>query len=247
MKRKNVFGILLMLSCMAAFVSCSQETDTDDRGFMSQATVAKSKEGKYLCYLDGGGIVTSKSAVLDGIERGYFAFMYKEYQRKTSGKKELFIDDAVVAGFKKYRVAYPLTIKEAKERGITDPENSEENAEFLLSGVCRGFFDVVVGTSVRNRSTGEVAGTKVYLVYDPGNQTPNTLMFKLYRNPGVSKTWTAKEIVKETVSYDISSLYSLQNWADSVTIIVDGGEEIQPFKISRNDFIKPDINIDLNN
>ncbi|MDO4790300.1 MAG: hypothetical protein Q3998_04965 [Porphyromonas sp.] len=243
MKGKNLLGVFLLLFCAGVLVSCSQDIDSESKGFMSKATVVENQGGGFLCYLDGGGVVTSNSPVLKGIERGYFAFLYKEHQRKTSGKKELFVENALVSPYMKYSVIHPLTLDEANESGITNPANSEESTSFSLSGAYRGFIDVTVGTSVQEGFTGEEVMTKVSLVYDPARQSPNTLLLKLYRNPGVSKDWASKKVNKETLSCDISSLRTLQHWADSVEVIIEGDKENHYIKIAKEDFSKPELGL----
>ena len=89
-------------------------------------------------------------------------------------------------------------------------------------------------------ATGEKIQGKISLVYDPQEQTQDSLKLQLYYNPNTPDDWSKTQTDYETVSCDISSLVNLQQWKDSVTIVVKSGDkEKHHTKISKNDFLKP--------
>ena len=104
----------------------------------------------------------------------------------------------------------------------------------------RGYFDLHASFATVNSVTGEKIQGKISLVYDPQEQTQDSLKLQLYYNPNTPDYWSKTQTDYETVSCDISSLVNLQQWKDSVTIVVKSGDkEKHHTKISKNDFLKP--------
>ena len=100
---------------------------------------------------------------------------------------------------------------------------------------------IYAGFSTVNSVTGEKIQGKINLVYDPQEQTQDSLKLQLYYNPNTPDDWSKTQTDYGTVSCDISSLVNLQQWKDSVTIVVKSGDkEKHRTKISKNDFLKPD-------
>ena len=82
----------------------------------------------------------------------------------------------------------------------------------------------------------------IVISYDQALQNPDTLHLQLYYNPNITENWTNIKTDYGSVSCDISNLATLQNWNDSVTIVVKTGDNSKLLrKISKADFIKPSI------
>lgn len=82
----------------------------------------------------------------------------------------------------------------------------------------------------------------IVISYDQALQNPDTLLLQLYYNPNIPENWTNIKTDYGSVSCDISNLATLQNWNDSVTIVVKTGDNSKLLrKISKADFIKPGI------
>ena len=82
----------------------------------------------------------------------------------------------------------------------------------------------------------------IVISHDPALQNPDTLLLQLYYNPNIPENWTNTKTDYGSVSCDISNLATLQNWNDSVTIVVKTGDNSKLLrKISKADFIKPGI------
>ena len=189
--------------------------------------------------MDGGGLVISHDQNLVEAERGYFSFYYNEDDWESSINGEIFINNAHVVTWSKYDIIHPINKEEANNANIA------ENCQLpsLLSvgyGYC-GYFDLHAGFSTFNSITGEIIQGKISLVYDPLEQTQDSLKLQLYYDPNIPEDWSKTLVDYRTVSCDISSLANLQQWKDSVTIIVKSGDkEKHRTKISKNDFLKPD-------
>ncbi len=82
----------------------------------------------------------------------------------------------------------------------------------------------------------------IVISHDQALQNPDTLLLQLYYNPNIPENWTNTKTDYGSVSCDISNLATLQNWNDSVTIVVKTGDNSKLLrKISKADFIKPGI------
>ncbi|MEN6570190.1 MAG: hypothetical protein ABFC18_09355 [Rikenellaceae bacterium] len=179
-----------------------------------------------------------------GVERGYFGFHYKESDWTTSADGVKFIDNAHISGWSVYDIIQPISKAEAEAKHITDKDRCQLPSFLSVDRGYRGYFDLNLGTSIINRENGEKIRAELNMVYDPEEQIPDTLRLQLCYNPRIPDNWSATSNDYGTVSCDISSLVNLQQWSDSVTVVVKSGDkEKHGFKISKNDFIKHDVKI----
>lgn len=240
---KNLVGVFLLFLCTTGLISCNDEDD-GYRAFMQEATIKGDPENGYYCYLDGGGLVISYDQGLAGIERGYFSFSYTEDDWKSGADNICYIDNAHVSPFSIYEVIRPISIEEAESKHITDKDSCQVPSLLSLSYGYRGYFDLHTGLSVVNLVNGEKVPARLNLVYDPAKQTPDTLLLQFCYNPDIPDNWSKTSFDYGPASCDISSFATLQQWSDSVTIVVEAGDENKHLtKISKNDFFKPEIKI----
>ena len=244
METKNLFGILLLLFCTIGMISCDNKDD-GSRSFMSTATIIGDSTNGYYCYLDGGGLAISYDQRLAGVERGYFAFNYMEGDWSINADKTWYIDNAHISPFSVYNVIRPISIEEAESKHITDKDSCLIPPLLSLSRAYRGYFDLNTGLSIVNLIDLDKVFAKLNIVYDPAKQTPDTLLLQFCYNQHTPEKWLKTSIDYGSVSCDISSLATLEQWSDSVTIVLEAGDEKEHFtKISRNDFFKPNQKIE---
>lgn len=236
---KNLLAIITLFIGLAIGSSCHDNKDDGSRGFMCVATVIGDTTHGYYYYLDGGGLVISHDQNLVEAERGYFSFYYNEDDWESSTSGEIFINNAHVVTWSKYDIIHPINKEEANNANIA--ENCQLPSLLSVGYGYRGYFDLHAGFSTFNSITGEIIQGKITLVYDPLEQTQDSLKLQLYYDPNIPEDWSKTLVDYRTVSCDISSLANLQQWKDSVTIIVKSGDkEKHRTKISKNDFLKPD-------
>lgn len=242
MGTKNLFGILLLLFYIISFIGCDKEDD-GSRAFMDEATIIGDSINGYYCYFYGGGLAISYDQRLAGIERGYFAFNYMEDDWKTANNV-MYIDNVHVFPYSIYEVIHPISIEEAEAKHITDKDSCLVPSLLSLGYGYRGYFDLNTGLSVVNLINGEKVPAKLNMVYDPAKQTPDTLLLQLCYNLYIPEKWSNTSFDYGSVSCDISSFATLEQWSDSVTIVVEAGDKKKHLtKISKNDFFKPDIKV----
>lgn len=240
MQTKNLFGIFLLLFCSVGLISCDKEHDDGLRGFMQEATIVGDSINGYYCYLDGGGLAISKDPWLEGIERGYFAFHYLEENEGVNANQEWYIQPAHVLPYSIYPVVHPISIAEAESKHLTDRDSCQIPSLFSLEYGYRGYFDFNTGLSVTNLANGEKVPIQLNMVYDAEKQTPDTLLLQLCYHPRVPDKWAHPSFDYGRMSCDISSLATLRSWSDSVTLVIDTGDEMKHLtKISKTDFFKP--------
>lgn len=240
-KSSLLLSILLSFSSLC-FLSCSEEDD-GFRGFMQNATITGDPINGYYCYLDRGGLVISYDKSLEGIERGYFAFNYIEDDWKIMDNTR-YIDNAHVVPYSIYNVIHPINIEEAESQHITDKDSCSIPQFFGLTYGYRGYIDLHMGLSIVNMINVEKFPIKTNLVYDPAKQTSDTLRLQLCYNPRIPEEWSKTSIDYGSVSCDISSFATLKQWSDSVNIVIETGDEQKHWtKISKIDFLKPDLKI----
>lgn len=241
--KRNLLETTLFSLCILCLFSCKQETDFGFRGFMNTATIVGDSVNGYYCYLDGGGLVISYDQRLAGVERGYFSFHYMEEDWKSAGNVT-YIDNASVLPYSIYEVIRPISQEEADSEHLADKDNCAVPRLLSLGRGYRGYFDLNTALSVVNLMDREKVPTKMNLLYDPAKQTPDTLLLQLCYQLDVPDQWTKITFDYGSVSCDFSSLATLKQWSDSVTIVVEAGDEMKHLtKISKKDFIKPDIKV----
>lgn len=244
MGTKNLFGILLLFLCAIGFIGCDNEQDDGHRAFMNEATIIGDSKNGYYCYFDGGGFAISYDQGLADIERGYFAFNYMEDDWTTSADNVMYINNAHLSPCLIYDVIHPISIEAADSKHITDKDNCLAPPLLSLDYGYRGYFDLSTGLSITNLINGEKVFAKLNIVYDKAKQTPDTLRLQLCYNYNIPDQWEKQSFNYGSVSCDISSLATIEQWSDSVTIVVEAADEKEHLtKISRNDFFKPDIKI----
>lgn len=237
MKTKHLLWIFFGI---AGLISCDQEDDDGSRAFMQEATVTGDSINGYHCYMDGGGVAVSRDRWLDGIERGYFSIHYMQEDWSVSADQEVYIRNARVLPNSVYRVIRPISAEEAADRHITDRDSCSVPPLFSVEYGYRGYFDFNTGLSVVNQVNVEKMPVGMNMVYDPAKQTPDTLRLQFCYHPRIPDNWTKINFDYGQASCDISSLATLIPWNDSVTIVVETGEEVRHLtKISKNDFLKP--------
>ena len=177
----------------------------------------------FYCYLDGGGLVTSYDKNLADTERGYFAFIITRKTGKPPRTVKKFINNAHVVTWSKYEIIHPISQEEANDTNVA--ENCQLPSFLGVGYGYHGYFDLHAGFSTVNSVTGEKIQGKINLVYDPQEQTQDSLKLQLYYNPNTPDDWSKTQTDHGTVSCDISSLVNLQQWKDSVTIVVKSGDK----------------------
>lgn len=240
---KNLLSGICMLAGMLVYTSCTSIEDDGSRAFANVATIVGDAENGYHCYQNHyAGLVISHSEELAGKERGYFNFYYKEDDWTTSASGMKYIDNAHVHAIKAYEVVRPITRKEADAGHITDKKNCAILHRLAIDYASYGYVDLHAAFSTFNMESGESHDGEVNIVYDAAMQEPDTLRLQLCYNPRIPEGWTKTSRSDRTVSCDISSLSSLRQWSDSLTLVIDdGSEEKHWIKMSKNDFRKPSI------
>lgn len=238
---KNLLSSIIMLTCMLGYTSCTDIEDDGSRAFADVATIVGDPESGYYCYLGHhGGLAVSYSAELAGKERGYFTFSYMESDWAISADGVWYIENAHVRAIDTYDVIHPLTLEEAASGHITDKELCTVPESLTVGYVSGGYVDLSAGFATFNRESGESNNGEVNLVYDPAKQEPDTLRLQLCYNPRIPGGWTKTDSNPRTVSCDLSSLSSLLQWSDSLTLVVDDGSKEKHLReMSKNDFLKP--------
>ena len=238
MKRDILRGIWGILLCTIGLIGCQDNFDNGTRGFMSEATVTGDSIDGYYCYLDGGGLVVSFDRRLADIERGYFSFLYNETDWTTDNDM-IYIRNASVVPYAIYDVIHPLSLEEAENDPDIDLNGSHTAPQLSLNGGCRGYFDLNTGLRIVNSGTGEQIPVKIHLIYNPAEQTRDTLRLQLCYHPDIPDTWSDTYMEYGSISCDISSLTSLVPWNDSVTIVVETADKHKhTTTIDKNDFVK---------
>lgn len=238
----SALGVLLISVSPFFFISCDDNEDDGSRGFMTVVTIMGDSKNGYYCYQDGGGLAISYDANLDSIERGYVCIYYTENDWTTSADGIQYIDHAHIWAWVVYDVIHPVSKEEAESKHITDNDSLPLPSRLSIGRAYRGYFDLNFAGITVNMDNSKEVHAKVNLVYDPVKQTADTLRLQLYYNPGIPVDWLNTSNSYCSMSCDISSLTSLQQWRDSVTIVintVDGKEYLT--SISKDDFLKPDI------
>ncbi len=242
MKTTNLSRILSFLCFIIGFACCNNKDD-NSRGFMQEATIIGDSTNGYYCYMDGGGLAISYDRSLEGIERGYFSFNYMEDDWTTAGDI-IYINNAHVYPYSIYDVIHPISIEEAESKHITDKDSCLVPPLFSLDYGYRGYFDLNTGLSTVNSANGEKIPAKLNMVYNPAKQTTDTLFLQFCYNPSIPDNLTNTNVDYGSVSCDISSLATLKQWGDSVTIVIEAGDKNRHLtKISKNDFFKPEIKV----
>lgn len=243
MKRNLILGVVLF-AIIATYTSCDSNEDDGKRGFMSNATIVGNATNGYHCYLDGGGLVISQSQNLENMERGYFSFNYMQNDWKSTNG-EMHIDNASVYASLIYDVIIPISREEAEAKQIFD-NNSFQVPSLLSVGYgYRGYLNLHGGFTTVNLVNLEEIRGELNIIYDSKKLSPDTLRLQLCYNANIPEDWSKIHIEHGNVSCDISSLANLEQWSDSVTIVVEVEDDKKHFaKISKNDFLKPNIKVE---
>ncbi len=242
LKNSILYRLFLLIVCAAGITGCNDNEDDGSRAFMSNATVTGDAANGYYCYLDGGGLVVSQDQNLEGIERGYFAFHYMETDWTTAGDTS-YIRNAHVLPYSVFEIIHPIRNDEAESDHFSDPNHCQEPPRLLLGQGWGGYFDLNTGVRIFNQANGENVPIPMDIIYDPSEQTPDTLRLELCYRPEIPSQWTNTTVDYGTVSCDISSLADLVQWDDSVTIAVKvAGNKRFMTRISKNNFAKPATN-----
>ena len=239
---KNLLSSIILTIGMLSCASCTDlMKDDGSRGFANVATIVGDAENGFYCYQRHyAGLVVSHSKELAGKERGYFNFYYTEDDWTTSTNGMKYIDNAQVYTIEAYETVHPLTQEEADAGHITGNENCTIPQSLSIDYASYGYVDLQAGFSTFNHINGEIHNGEVNLVYDATKQEPDTLRLQLCYNPRIPDGWTKTSHHFRTVSCDISSLSSLQQWSDSLTLVIDDGSKKKHLRrMSRNDFLKP--------
>lgn len=239
---KNLLSSIILTIGMLSCASCTDlMKDDGSRGFANVATIVGDAENGFYCYQRHyAGLVVSHSKELAGKERGYFNFYYTEDDWTTSTNGMKYIDNAQVYTIEAYETVHPLTQEEADAGHITGNENCTIPQSLSIDYASYGYVDLQAGFSTFNHINGEIHNGEVNLVYDATKQEPDTLRLQLCYNPRSPDGWTKTSHHFRTVSCDISSLSSLQQWSDSLTLVIDDGSKKKHLRrMSRNDFLKP--------
>lgn len=237
----KAMNLLLLSICTIGIIGCDKEKDDGSRAFSDIATITGDSINGYFCYLNSGGLAVSHDRWLASIERGYFSFHYTEGDWATTTGQITYIDNARVFPISVHQVLRPISPEEAESRHITDPDSCSVPELLSIERGYRGYFIFNTGLSVVNRVNVEKIPIRMNMVYDPAKQTPDTLRLQFYYQPRIPDDWSQTSFDYDAASCDISSLATLEQWSDSVTIIVEAGDEMQHrTKISKQDFLKPE-------
>lgn len=245
MQVKTILKTLLLLLCTFSFIGCNdKDTDFGYRAFMDKATIVGDSKSGYHCYFDGGGLAISYDVRLAGVERGYFAFHYME-EDWTIADNAMYINNVRVSPYDIYDVIQPISIDQAGSKDNVEKDGYVILPISSLSRGYRGYFDLNTALSVVNLANLERIGAKIKIVYDPAKQTSDTLSLQLFNKLNVPDNWSNTTYDYGAVSCDISSLATKKEWCDSVTIVVQTEDEkILTTKISKYDFLKPDVKLE---
>lgn len=238
---KNILVSVILLGCLPFFAACGGEKDDGSRAFYAEATIMGDSVDGYRCYLDGGGLVISFSPWLAKTERGYFCFAYQEEDWEQSDEGRMFIRNAAVYEMVGYEVIHPLSREEAEKKGVlTGGGLWPDSVSLVLDNAFGGYMDLESGFSTLNEVSGEEIDGEVNLVYDPVCQEADTLRMQLRYQQNVPDSWKNRRMLYRTVSCDISSLASLRQWNDSLTVVIDAGGKKWSRKMAKTDFVKPE-------
>ena len=248
------FSFYAWTLCICAFglASCQNDLTFDNGGyigFMTKGTiVGNDEDGYYLFSYGGNEVAICYGKGLDKYERAYYSLSFKEENRFFSNRTPGFtiIDNASVEIETANRIIHPISKAEADKRGITHPDSCSVDENFDLSdsyGAGDGYFDFYTLATISHDSYThyEYASVPIDLVYDPARQSPDTLRLELCYRPRVPEGWEKYRYEGGTLSCDISGLAGLQEWNDSLCIVVEtGDDELHYLPISKKDFKKPE-------
>lgn len=233
--------ILWLFFCSTGFLSCDNDYDDGSRAFSDVATITGDSINGYFCYLNSGGLAVSHDRWLAGIKRGYFSFHYTEDDWTTTSDQTSYINNAHVFPISIHQVLRPISLEEAESRHITDPDSCSVPELLSIGRGYRGYFIFNTGLSVVNRENVQKVPVRMNFVYDSAKQTPDTLRLQFCYQPRIPDDWTKTSFDYDAASCDISSLATLIQWSDSVTIVVEAGDKMQhQSKIGKKDFLKPE-------
>lgn len=237
--------------CAFGLVSCHDLT-IDNGGYLSmmnRGTIVGNDEDGYYLFSDGRNeVAICYGKGLDKYERAYYSLSFKEENRFFSDRTPGFtiIDNARVGIVSTYKVIHPISKAEADKRGITHPDSCSVDENFYFSnsyGAYCGYFDFsTLATITHDLYTHyEYASIPIDLVYDPARQSPDTLRLELCYRHHVPEGWEKYRYEAGTFSCDISGLANLQEWNDSLCIVVDTGDkQLHYMPISKKGFKKPE-------
>lgn len=241
MKRNLLYT--MVSACLLCLTSCGDLTLKDDNnlGFATIATIVGDAENGFYCYGEAhASFIISYEPRLAGIERGYFDFIYKKEDYKTLPNGKAYIDNAHLYPITLYDIIRPLSQEEAEDKRITDKTYWTALPRLEAHYIEYGYMELGGQLATFNDETGEKQSGEVNVVYDPTQQDADTLRLQVYYHPVVPEGWKKTSTAYNQVSCDLSSLASLREWNDSLTVLIDYGSEKEcRFKASKNDFRKP--------
>lgn len=228
--------------CSVLLTSCRENLDLG-LGYTITGTIVGDDENGYYLYSDRyPEVAVSYEKGLDKYERAYCSIRFKEENRFFSDRPGEFclIDNADIEIITPYDVIRPISKTEADERHITDSCSAAPH--FLTGGYAsRGYFNFSTAISVLNMDDMSHSHIPADLIYDPARQSPDTLRLELCYRPRIPEGKTACRYEYGTTSCDISGLAGLQEWNDSLCIVIEAGDSLtHRIPISRNDFRKPE-------
>lgn len=240
-----MLAIITLFVCMTTITSCYKMEDDGSRGFMCNATIIGDTINGYYCYLDIGGVAISCDNNLAGATRGCFSIKYNEKDWTIGEDNQMLINNAHVFEWTKYNIIYPISKNEAEIKHLTHKDECEVPSLLTIGYGYRGYLNLNTGISVMNLENREEVPTEINLIYDPEEETKDTLHLQLCYAPHIPDNWSKVSFEYNTISCDISSLANLRQWSDSITIVVDARDNYKhSTKISKNDFFKPNIKVD---
>lgn len=240
---KKLSAIIIGLSCLSCLAGCTDIGLKDDgsRAFVSKATVIGDGENGYYCYSDVLPAIACSDAFA-GIERGYFTFTYTESDWTTAPDGKMYIAHVHAYPIDVYDIIHPLSAAEAEKGELIDKERCTVPERLTVDHAANGYVDLSSQFSTFNQESGAYSHGDVRIVYDPALQEPDTLRLQLYYIPSLPDGWTKTSSDYRTVSCDLSSLASLCQWNDSLTLVVDDGDQKKHCRrMSKKNFQKPRI------
>lgn len=231
--------IAAILSCLF-ITSCNNGID-DSKEFVSgYFTITGNKDLGYTAYADGGGVATLAAGTnLQDAERAQLSLQYnKSDKQETNG--QISVKNAQVISGEFVTVIKPITLNDAKEKGILEPDKRAKVLKLLDLWAWGGYLNI--GTSCYYKQENDQSiSPDFYLIYNLEYQTPNKLDLTFVYDTKGNNEGGGMRTGNLLRSYDISKLGSLVPGNDSIEVKItfDGISEPVISKLARKTFTKP--------
>lgn len=238
---KNNFIFCAAMLATLLMTSCNNNEIEMPTGFLENATIVKQSPEIYHCYFDNSeNYFVSNSKVLEGVERGYFSFLLDKDEWKEHSTGDWSNITANVSPINVFPIITPMSKEEAEKKGILASENLQVPKNLGIGSAGHGYLDFWGYFDAINLKDSSKNQGKLFIVFDPKEQSADSLFLNIYFNSNILKESEFSSAPSSINSCDISVLSSLQEWNDSVAVVIRTPKEDKFCKnISKKSFLRP--------